>query len=133
MGGKALVLDGEDPEAIVAEHHHQVDFSNIDMRYLATLWQAPIIVTTAVQFFETLGSHHPAQLRGTATSHPKRPRGRRRGDHRLGDVARLEARDALEARCAHRPRVRDGADPPPEGDGDRAEAHCPARAAEARP
>lgn len=60
---KALVLGGEDPETIVAEHHHQVDFSNIDMRYLATLWKAPLIVTTAVQFFETLGSHHPAQLR----------------------------------------------------------------------
>jgi len=60
---KALVLDGEDPEAVVAEHHHQVDFSDIDIRYLATLWKAPIIVTTAVQFFETLGSHQPARLR----------------------------------------------------------------------
>jgi CRISPR-associated endonuclease/helicase Cas3 len=60
---KALVLDGEDPEAIVAEHHHQVDFSDIDIRYLATLWKAPIIVTTAVQFFETLGSNHPSRLR----------------------------------------------------------------------
>jgi CRISPR-associated endonuclease/helicase Cas3 len=59
----ALILDGEDPEAIVAEHHHQVDFSDIDIRYLATLWKAPIIVTTAVQFFETLGSHQPARLR----------------------------------------------------------------------
>lgn len=60
---KALVLDGEDPEVIVAEHHHQVDFSDPDMRYLATLWRAPIIVTTAVQFFETLGNHHPSRLR----------------------------------------------------------------------
>ena len=60
---KALVLDGEDPEAVVAEHHHQVDFSDIDIRYLATLWKAPIIVTTAVQFFETLGSHQPVRLR----------------------------------------------------------------------
>ena len=33
------------------------------MRYLATLWKAPIVVTTAVQFFETLGSHHPSRLR----------------------------------------------------------------------
>ncbi len=60
---KALVLDGEDPEAVVAEHHHQVDFSDLDMRHLATLWRAPIIVTTAVQFFETLGNHHPSRLR----------------------------------------------------------------------
>ena len=60
---KALVLDGEDPEAVVAEHHHQVDFSDLEIRQLAILWRAPIIVTTAVQFFETLGSHQPAQLR----------------------------------------------------------------------
>jgi len=60
---KALVLDGEDPESVVAEHHHQIDFSDLEMRHLATLWKSPIIVTTAVQFFETLGSDHPARLR----------------------------------------------------------------------
>lgn len=60
---KALVLEGERPEDIVAEHHHQADFSDLNLRQLATLWKAPIIVTTAVQFFETLGNHHPARLR----------------------------------------------------------------------
>lgn len=60
---KALVLDGECPEDVVAEHHHRADFDDIDLRQLATLWKAPIIVTTAVQFFETLGSCHPARLR----------------------------------------------------------------------
>ncbi len=60
---KALVLPGEAPEQIVAEHHHQADFSSYDLRQHATLWTAPIIVTTAVQFFETLGANHPAQLR----------------------------------------------------------------------
>lgn len=60
---KALVLHGEAPEQIVAEHHHQADFSSYDLRQHATLWTAPIIVTTAVQFFETLGANHPAQLR----------------------------------------------------------------------
>jgi CRISPR-associated endonuclease/helicase Cas3 len=59
----ALVLDGERPEDVVAEHHHRADFEEVDLRQLATLWKAPIIVTTAVQFFETLGSHHPARLR----------------------------------------------------------------------
>ncbi|MDP2897557.1 MAG: CRISPR-associated protein, partial [bacterium] len=29
----------------------------------ATLWTSPITVTTAVQFFETLGSNHPSRLR----------------------------------------------------------------------
>lgn len=60
---QALVLDGERPFNIVAEHHHQADFEELSIRQLATLWKAPIIVTTAVQFFETLGSNHPARLR----------------------------------------------------------------------
>lgn len=60
---KALTLPGERPEDVVAEHHHQADFEDVSLRQLATLWRAPIIVTTAVQFFETLASHRPAQLR----------------------------------------------------------------------
>jgi CRISPR-associated endonuclease/helicase Cas3 len=60
---RALVLEGERPEDVVAEHHHRADFADVDLRQLATLWKAPIIVTTAVQFFETLGTHHPASLR----------------------------------------------------------------------
>jgi CRISPR-associated endonuclease/helicase Cas3 len=60
---EALVLAGENPEDIVAEHDHQADFSEPDARYLASLWRAPIIVTTAVQFFETLAASHPARLR----------------------------------------------------------------------
>lgn len=60
---KALVLDGEDPESIVVEHDHQADFSSFEARELAVLWNAPIIVTTAVQFFETIGSNEPARLR----------------------------------------------------------------------
>jgi CRISPR-associated endonuclease/helicase Cas3 len=60
---KALALEGERPDDVVAEHHHRADFADVELRQLATLWKAPIIVTTAVQFFETLGSHHPATLR----------------------------------------------------------------------
>jgi CRISPR-associated endonuclease/helicase Cas3 len=60
---KAVVLDGENSEEIVAEHHHQADFEDIEHRRLATTWTAPIIVTTAVQFFETLASNLPAKLR----------------------------------------------------------------------
>jgi CRISPR-associated endonuclease/helicase Cas3 len=59
----ALVLPGERPEDVVAEHHHQADFEDVSLRQLATLWRAPVIVTTAVQFFETMASHHPARLR----------------------------------------------------------------------
>lgn len=60
---KALVLPGEKADEIVAEHHHQADFDTLETRQLATLWKAPIIVTTAVQFFETIASNHPSKLR----------------------------------------------------------------------
>ena len=48
---EALVLDGEDPEEIVAEHHHKADYAAPESRRLTMLWNAPIVVTTAVQFF----------------------------------------------------------------------------------
>ena len=59
----AVVLEGEVKEKIVAEHHHQADFEDPEYRHLASLWTAPIIVTTAVQFFETLSGNLPAKLR----------------------------------------------------------------------
>lgn len=60
---KAIVLDGENAEEVVAEHHHQVEFENENNHYLATTWKAPVVVTTAVQFFETLASNQPKRLR----------------------------------------------------------------------
>lgn len=59
----ALVLEGENPQEIVAEHHHRADYAKPDSRQFAMLWQAPFVVTTAVQFFETLASNMPADLR----------------------------------------------------------------------
>jgi CRISPR-associated endonuclease/helicase Cas3 len=59
----ALTLPGERPEDVVAEHHHRVDFQNIADRDLAALWRAPVVVTTAVQLFETLASNGPDRLR----------------------------------------------------------------------
>lgn len=60
---KALVLDGEKTEEVVVAHHHRAEFSSPDARQFTALWQAPIVVTTAVQFFETLASNQPAALR----------------------------------------------------------------------
>lgn len=60
---KCLVLPGEDPEMVVAELHHNVDMQDPKVRYLTPLWRAPIIVTTAVGFFETLASNRPSTLR----------------------------------------------------------------------
>jgi CRISPR-associated endonuclease/helicase Cas3 len=59
----ALCLEGEVREEVVAEHHHQAAFKDMDLRHLTTLWRAPVIVTTAVQFFETLASNHTGRLR----------------------------------------------------------------------
>lgn len=60
---EALVLPGENPEDIVAELHHRADFENEETRHLTALWRAPIIVTTAAAFFETLASNSTATLR----------------------------------------------------------------------
>jgi len=58
-----LVLPGEKAEEVVAELHHRADFESEDARHLTALWRAPIIVTTAVAFFETLASNSTATLR----------------------------------------------------------------------
>lgn len=60
---KALVLPGEEPETIVAELHSRAEFDDADVRHLTSLWRSPIIVTTAVAFFETLASCKPSALR----------------------------------------------------------------------
>jgi CRISPR-associated endonuclease/helicase Cas3 len=60
---QSLVLPGEEPEAIVAAHHHKAEYGSLSSRHLAALWRAPIVVTTAVQFFETLAASSTAGLR----------------------------------------------------------------------
>lgn len=58
-----LVLPGENADEVVAELHHRADFESEETRHLTALWRAPIIVTTAVAFFETLASNSTATLR----------------------------------------------------------------------
>jgi CRISPR-associated endonuclease/helicase Cas3 len=74
---EALALRDEDKMAVVAEHHHRAEFSDsprsngpakrtlspLDLRDLATLWRAPVVLTTAVQFFETIAACDPTDLR----------------------------------------------------------------------
>ncbi len=60
---KAMTLIGEEPERVVAELHHLAEFEKPESRHMAALWDAPITVTTAVQFFETLAARAPARLR----------------------------------------------------------------------
>lgn len=60
---KALTLEGERAEDVVAEIHHRADFDSPASRKLTALWDAPIVITTAVAFFETLASSSPSALR----------------------------------------------------------------------
>lgn len=60
---KSLVLTDEKAEEVVVAHHHKTDFADPLMRELTTRWHAPVVVTTAVQFFETLANRNPADLR----------------------------------------------------------------------
>lgn len=63
---RALVLDGEWPDAAVAAHHHRVEFKGDnwrDLRQVTQRWDAPVVVTTAVQFFETLAACETTALR----------------------------------------------------------------------
>lgn len=59
----ALVLPSEKATDVIVEHHHRADFDDRSDRDVAVLWRAPVIVTTAVQLFETLASNNPSQLR----------------------------------------------------------------------
>lgn len=59
----ALTLEGERAEDVVAEIHHRADFESPMSRKLTALWDAPIVITTAVAFFETLASSSPSTLR----------------------------------------------------------------------
>ncbi len=59
----AMVGADENPETVIVAHHHRMAFNSRDLRHLAVRWNAPIVVTTAVQFFETLAAHWPSSLR----------------------------------------------------------------------
>lgn len=47
----------------ILENHHRVEFEDPESRQRSLLWKAPLVLTTALQFFETLGANRPAQLR----------------------------------------------------------------------
>ena len=52
-----------DMKAVVAAHHHRVEYESYELRHLAARWDSPIVVTTAVQFFQALAAKATAPLR----------------------------------------------------------------------
>lgn len=50
-------------DELLCENHHRAEFAHVSARQYSALWKAPITLTTAVQFFETLASNNPADLR----------------------------------------------------------------------
>ncbi len=60
---KALVHSDEAAGDVVVSHHHRAEFDELAARQYSFLWHAPVVVTTAVQFFETLAARCPAALR----------------------------------------------------------------------
>ncbi len=60
---ESLVRADEVPDRVVAAHHHRAEFDSLTSRNLTYLWNNPIVVTTAVQFFETLAACRTGALR----------------------------------------------------------------------
>ena len=55
---RILTLPGERPEDVVGEYHHEVELQRV-----GAYWNQPIILTTSVQFFETVLAASATRLR----------------------------------------------------------------------
>ena len=67
---QALRVNGEDPAEFIVEHHSAFEEEQIrereaqqKLRLATENWDAPVIITTAVQFFESLFANRPSQCR----------------------------------------------------------------------
>ena len=60
---QSLVRKGEVSDQVVGAHHHRTEFDSLESRHLTYLWDNPVVVTTAVQFFETLAACKTGALR----------------------------------------------------------------------
>ena len=62
-----VLLDNETgnhhSEKVVAAHHHRNDYNDQIVKTFSVVWESPIVVTTAVQFFESLGSNRTVPIK----------------------------------------------------------------------
>jgi CRISPR-associated endonuclease/helicase Cas3 len=59
---KSLILRGED-QSVVNEIHGKVEYDTPELRHASKLWDAPINVSTAVQFFESVFTNRTSRIR----------------------------------------------------------------------
>jgi len=77
-GSIVLPHENNSREHVVAAHHHQADYfrgerkgetcefssyEGMTVKITNTLWESPFVVTTAVQFFESMASNRPGRVR----------------------------------------------------------------------
>jgi len=60
---ESIVIKGEDPFYVVNEIHSKVEFSGMFMRKYTQEWNAPVNISTSVQFFDSLFSNRPSALK----------------------------------------------------------------------
>ncbi len=49
--------------SVVTRHDYRADYEKMFMKKYAASWDAPFVITTAVQFYETFASNRPSKLR----------------------------------------------------------------------
>ncbi len=65
---KALVDAGVDAELVLTANHTKLNFESYQHRHLSSNWKTQIIITTNVQFFETLSANKSRKLHHLAGS-----------------------------------------------------------------
>lgn len=60
---EAVVFDEENEEEVITVIHHKVEYTSAEMKRLADTYSTPIILITAVQFYESIASNKPSRLR----------------------------------------------------------------------
>ena len=60
---EALCLPGENEKEVVTAIHCRAEYEDLKLRHLADAWEAPVILTTSVAFYETLASNTPTHLK----------------------------------------------------------------------